>query len=213
MLWAWRERMRDLKRDFRLKSFVIVKNHGAAAGATLDHPHSQLLALPFVPQHLERRAGGGDAASTSGRRAACSATDRARKTAIDRRVIATDDARRSRSRRSRRACRSRPGCCRARTRRRSRTRPTRCCSRSRRGCSDVLRRLDVDAADRRRSHLVLHTAPVGEDARASYHWHLEIIPRLAPVTGLEWDGGVYVNPVPPEEAARGAARTRCRPSR
>ena len=57
VLWAWRERMRDLRRDIRLKSFLVVKNVGAAAGATLDHPHSQLLALPFVPQHLEERDG------------------------------------------------------------------------------------------------------------------------------------------------------------
>ena len=49
-------------------------------------------------------------------------------------------------------------------------------------------------------HLVLHTAPVGEGA-ASYHWHLELVPRLAPVSGLERGSGVFVNPVPPEEAA------------
>ena len=35
VLWAWRERMRDLRRDIRLKTFLVVKNVGAAAGATL----------------------------------------------------------------------------------------------------------------------------------------------------------------------------------
>ena len=35
VLWAARERMLDLQRDFRLKYILIFKNHGAAAGATL----------------------------------------------------------------------------------------------------------------------------------------------------------------------------------
>ena len=35
-----------------------------------------------------------------------------------------------------------------------------------------------------------------------YHWHIEIIPRLLPVAGLAWDGGIHINPVPPEEAAQ-----------
>ena len=52
VLWAWRERLRDLRKDMRLKSFVVVKNVGAMAGALLDHAHSQLLALPLVPRHL-----------------------------------------------------------------------------------------------------------------------------------------------------------------
>jgi hypothetical protein len=29
-----------------------------------------------------------------------------------------------------------------------------------------------------------------------------VIPRLLPVPGLAWDGGIYINPVPPEEAAQ-----------
>ena len=35
-----------------------------------------------------------------------------------------------------------------------------------------------------------------------YHWHLEIIPRLTQVAGFEWGTGFYINPMPPEEAAR-----------
>ena len=35
----------------------------------------------------------------------------------------------------------------------------------------------------------------------SYHWHLEIIPRLTRVTGFEWGTGFYINPTTPEEAA------------
>jgi len=58
VLRAWQERMVDLSRDVRLKSLIAFKNHGGPAGATLFHAHSQLIALPFVPEtlHAEVRA-------------------------------------------------------------------------------------------------------------------------------------------------------------
>ena len=49
MLWAFRERVLDLKQDTRFRYILIFKNHGAAAGAALEHPHSQLIALPDRP--------------------------------------------------------------------------------------------------------------------------------------------------------------------
>src|SRR3954467_11624850 len=58
VLWACRERMIDLKRDFRLKYILVFKNHGGAAGATLDHPHSQLIALPIVPDFVREELAG-----------------------------------------------------------------------------------------------------------------------------------------------------------
>jgi UDPglucose--hexose-1-phosphate uridylyltransferase len=35
-----------------------------------------------------------------------------------------------------------------------------------------------------------------------YHWHLELVPRLTKIAGFEWGTGFYMNPTPPEEAAR-----------
>src|SRR5881409_1086805 len=58
VLWAYRERMLDLKQDFRLRYILLFKNHGAAAGATLDHPHSQLIALPIVPDFVREEIEG-----------------------------------------------------------------------------------------------------------------------------------------------------------
>ena len=56
---AYRERTIDLLRDKRFKFIMIFKNHGAVAGASLDHAHSQLIALPIVPrrvfEEIERR--------------------------------------------------------------------------------------------------------------------------------------------------------------
>ena len=48
-LLAYRERMVDLKKDPRFEYILVFKNHGAAAGASLEHPHSQLIATPIIP--------------------------------------------------------------------------------------------------------------------------------------------------------------------
>jgi UDPglucose--hexose-1-phosphate uridylyltransferase len=42
-------RMEDLKNDQRLIYLSIFKNYGRDAGATQEHPHTQLLALPIMP--------------------------------------------------------------------------------------------------------------------------------------------------------------------
>jgi UDPglucose--hexose-1-phosphate uridylyltransferase len=49
--------------------------------------------------------------------------------------------------------------------------------------------------------IVLHTAPFDEPHTHDYHWHLEILPKTAPVVGFGWGARLFVNPVPPEEAA------------
>ena len=49
VIWMYRERLQDLIRDRRFKYVLIFKNSGAAAGASLSHPHSQLIATPVTP--------------------------------------------------------------------------------------------------------------------------------------------------------------------
>ena len=43
VLWAFRDRILDLKKDRRFKYILLFKNHGEAAGASLEHSHSQLI--------------------------------------------------------------------------------------------------------------------------------------------------------------------------
>ncbi|HYB24757.1 MAG TPA: DUF4931 domain-containing protein, partial [Solirubrobacteraceae bacterium] len=49
VLRAWRERLVDLRRDIRIRYVLLFKNHGREAGASLFHPHSQLIATPIIP--------------------------------------------------------------------------------------------------------------------------------------------------------------------
>jgi UDPglucose--hexose-1-phosphate uridylyltransferase len=65
VLWAFRERIQDLKQDRRFRYIIIFKNHGAAAGASLDHPHSQLIALPIVPREVRDEVDGARAHFTA----------------------------------------------------------------------------------------------------------------------------------------------------
>ncbi|MFQ5904165.1 MAG: galactose-1-phosphate uridylyltransferase, partial [Candidatus Binatia bacterium] len=58
VIWAYRDRMMDLRRDLRLRYIMIFKNHGAAAGASLQHTHSQLIALPVVPKRVTEELAG-----------------------------------------------------------------------------------------------------------------------------------------------------------
>ena len=51
-------------------------------------------------------------------------------------------------------------------------------------------------------NFVVHTSPIGEETNDHYHWHIEMMPKLSKVAGFEWGTGFYINPTPPEEAAR-----------
>jgi UDPglucose--hexose-1-phosphate uridylyltransferase len=48
---------------------------------------------------------------------------------------------------------------------------------------------------------MLHTAPLRGGEHGSFHWHLEVIPKLTSVAGFEWGSGFFINPLPPEDAA------------
>jgi UDPglucose--hexose-1-phosphate uridylyltransferase len=61
VLLAYRARIIDLKRDLRLRYVMVFKNHGVAAGASLEHSHSQIIALPIVPRRVTEEIEGAKA--------------------------------------------------------------------------------------------------------------------------------------------------------
>lgn len=54
----YQRRLKTLGHDERLKTVLIFRNEGKAAGASLEHPHSQLVGLTFVPPVLQRHIEG-----------------------------------------------------------------------------------------------------------------------------------------------------------
>ena len=55
VLSVYKARYNILSKDDRVNHITIFKNHGADAGASLQHPHSQLIATPVIPSQVRHR--------------------------------------------------------------------------------------------------------------------------------------------------------------
>jgi len=54
VLRSFKERLLALAEDPRLQYVQIFRNHRREAGASIEHPHGQLIALPYIPPLLEK---------------------------------------------------------------------------------------------------------------------------------------------------------------
>lgn len=50
-------------------------------------------------------------------------------------------------------------------------------------------------------NLILHSAPFSQAHADQYHWHFELVPRSTQLAGFEWGTGMHINPLAPERAA------------
>ncbi len=196
---AYRDRMVDLARDVRFRYVMVFKNHRAAAGATIAHSHSQLIALPTVPKNVADEMKG--AAEYHRFKERCVFCDIVAQERRDRVRVVYENAdflviepyapkfpfETWILPKAHRAA-------------------FETCSREIYGPLATalllaLRKLRR-ALDDPPYNFILHSAPFGEGGSASYHWHLEIMPKLTQVAGFEWGSGFFINPTSPEEAAR-----------
>ncbi len=51
-------------------------------------------------------------------------------------------------------------------------------------------------------NFIIHTTPIDGEEHPGYHWHMEIMPRVSRIAGLEWGTGLYTVDTPPEVAIR-----------
>ena len=198
VLLAFKERITDLGRDPRFKYVMIFKNHGKAAGASLEHSHSQLVALPILPRMIVSELSG--ALSYYKYKERCIFCDIIRQEIQqDIRVVCQNDhfitltpfAPRTpfemwilpKEHKS-------DFCGEERSRLFSLAQIF----------SDTLLRLDGCIPDVP-YNFVLHTEPLQSSGLDHYHYHFEIVPKLTSIAGFEWGSGFYINPMPPEEAA------------
>jgi UDPglucose--hexose-1-phosphate uridylyltransferase len=203
VLWAWRTRMQDLQRDSRFTAIVIFKNHGGAAGARLDHSHSQLMAYPLVPPALAEEVHCSSRhLDATGRCIFCDVL--AEEARDGRRMICDKQS----------VVAYAPFA--SRVPFETWLMPREHAPRFEDASDQVLEQLasairsvmaGIDwALERPAYNLVLHSAPLTGEADASFHWHVEILPRVTRYGGQEWGSGMYRNPVAPEEAARAMRR-------
>lgn len=199
VLWAYRERMVDLKNDPRFRYLMIFKNQGEAAGASLEHAHSQLIALPIVPQQVLEELEGAKRYYDYKER--CIFCDGIRQDIADgERVVGQTehfvalepfaprypfetwilprfhDA--AFERLNPKQFPELAGVLR-----------------------DILLRLERALANPPFNY-ILHTSPVDGDHQKEYHWHFEIMPTVTRVAGFEKGTGFFINPTSPEEAAQ-----------
>ena len=199
VLYAFRDRILDLKQDRRFRYILIFKNHGAAAGATLDHTHSQLIALPIVPDFVREELEGSRRHFAQKER--CVFCDIIRQEiAAERRVILeTSDLVALAPYAPRFSFETwllprRHGA-------RFEDAPRQEYEALARALKSVLLRMNR-TLESPAYNLIIHTSPLSADAAEYYHWHVELIPKLTRVAGFEWGTGFYINPTAPEEAAR-----------
>ncbi len=199
VLWAYRDRIIDLKRDRRFKYILIFKNHGDAAGASLEHTHSQLIALPVVPKRVTEEIEGANAHYNFKER--CIFCDMIRQEIESKvRVIAENDGFLVMAPFAPRfpfemwILPKAHQCAFEESQKREfeQLAPL---------LKDMLTRLDR-VLDFPAYNYIIHTSPIGEASQDSYHWHMEIMPKLTKLAGFEWGTGFYINPTPPEESAK-----------
>lgn len=199
VLWAYRERMNDLKRDRRLRYILIFKNQGPSAGATLAHTHSQLIGLPIVPDYMRDEIEG--ARRHFSEKRCCLFCDIIRQEAADgRRVVHENGEVIALSPWAPRfpyetwLLPKMHGA-------RFEDAPRQQYEGLARMIKSVLMRIDR-ALERPDYNLLIHSLPFSEQAADLYHWHVEILPKLTRTAGFEWGTGFYINTTSPEEATR-----------
>lgn len=186
---TWRERMRA---HAEAPYVQLVVNEGAGAGASLPHTHAQLYALPFVPAAVARereRAGAYGERTAGGGLLSDVLVEEVRRRE---RLVAIDDE----------AALICPWA--SRSPYELRVVPRRAAPRFEQdeGGAAMLRTAMRALAKRfdgpPELNLWVATAPRGAE---SFHWHIDVAPRLTIKAGLELGAGVDINVYPPERAA------------
>ena len=197
--FAIRDRILDLKKDDRLRYIMVFKNHGENAGATLEHPHCQLIALPIVPKRVSEEMEG--AKRHYDYRERCIYCDILQhETQAQQRIVLETEH----------FVVFCPYASRfpfevwimPRVHNSHFEKIDASATRNLAWVTKTLMKKMEHALEMPPFNLILNTAPVQNGAYAHYHWHIEIIPKLTRVAGFEWGTGFYINPTPPEEAAR-----------
>jgi UDPglucose--hexose-1-phosphate uridylyltransferase len=199
IIWTWRDRILDLKKDSRFEYILVFKNRGASAGATLVHPHSQIIAMPTIPVRVRQEIDG--CRNYYEYKERCCFCDIIREEIeTNKRIVSENE----------------DFICIAPFASRFPF-ETWILPKVHSSLFEDLQKHEVanlaiilkDLNGRMNKMLenppynfVIHNSPCRNGKLQHYHWHIEIMPQLLRTAGFEWGTGFYINPTPPEEAAR-----------
>jgi UDPglucose--hexose-1-phosphate uridylyltransferase len=198
VLAACQYRMEQMIADRRIKFVLLFENHGEAAGASRAHAHFQIIGLPVMPLALTHKLlNAREFFIRHDHCLFCAVLERELRD--QKRIVIEDDA----------FVTYAPWASRIPYELRVMPRPHHASF------------LEIPQAQRRRlaAHMrsvlyrldglfgdvpynwVLHTIPTSEVDPRVFHWHIEILPRLAIQGGYEWGSGSFINSTAPEAAA------------
>ncbi|MBI3560235.1 MAG: DUF4921 family protein [Gammaproteobacteria bacterium] len=216
----YQQRMAELYRmDARLRYVLVFKNFGPAAGASMAHTHSQIIATPVVPQNVYDEVTNSEQYFKRQQRCIfCTLIDEA--LTYEATIYARDSGHVVRKinvgqyvvERGQHFVAIKPFA--SRYEWEVHVLPLRHQSNflevSHADLADLaqvlqrtMARLDAVIGGAQ-FNFFLHTLPQGEEyqpCQPSYHWHLEIAPRTSIPSGFELGSGLFVNTISPEQAA------------
>jgi UDPglucose--hexose-1-phosphate uridylyltransferase len=199
IFFAYRDRFISLSKDPRFEMILIFKNHGVAAGTSLFHPHSQIVATPVTPINIRHRL---EEAmhyfDDNGKCVYCDMIIKEKK-AKERIIMETDNFIALEPFAS--------------------SSPFETWILPKRHDSSfayILPEVTKELAHVMRSVLlkiyrilnnpdfnyVIRSAPLHENVLEYYHWFVQIFPRVSTTAGFELGSGIYINTVIPEIAAK-----------
>ncbi|HTZ11365.1 MAG TPA: galactose-1-phosphate uridylyltransferase [Candidatus Margulisiibacteriota bacterium] len=193
-------RGQDLARDKRFKYIMLFRNYGHAAGASLEHPHTQIVALPMIPKNVMEEIKGAEKYFEYRER--CLFCDMIRQEIQEQeRVISENEHFLSfcpfasrfpfeiwiiPKRHSGHFCNM----------------PSEKLPALASILKDTVTRIKKVFVNLSYNYII-HSSPVDSDAGSEYyHWHIEFMPKLTRVAGFEWGTGFYIDPTSPELAVK-----------
>ena len=190
----------DLINDMRFKYIMVFKNFGASAGASLEHPHTQIIALPMIPKNaLEEIQGAQNYFNYRERCILCDIirqeTQENERVVMENKLFLAFCPFVSRfpfeiwiipKKHNGKFCHMPPE-------------EIPALAQILRDIVTKLKKLFPDVS----YNYIMHSSPVNGDGSAEgYHWHIEFMPKLTRTAGFEWGSGFYLVATPPELAAK-----------
>lgn len=199
VLRSFKERLLSLAGDPRLQYVQIFRNHRQEAGASIEHPHGQLIALPYIPSLLEKEYRRfQEYYAEKGRCLLCTLLEEEER--VGERIVLSNESFLAYipfaaplpfttwivPRRHVSSLEKEPAGW------EERLAPL---------LKSFLTLLSQKLEDPP-YNFYFHLAPLRSKERPDFHWHLEIIPKLTIIAGLEMATGTFINVIRPEEAAQ-----------
>ncbi len=201
MLRAYEERFAHYCQSDFIKYVLIIYNHGKSAGASLDHPHSQLFAIPIVSSYLQKELHGAqNFYDGSGKCVFCHIIENEVDKAKGKRIVFENE----------KFIALAPYASRNPFETwilpknhnpffqimeySDRLQLAEC-------LQTVLKKFYVGLKNPSFNYYI-QSAPCDGENYNYYHWHLEILPRLQTRAGFEYGTGIIINEVDPDEAAK-----------